>query len=305
MDFLFASEERCDYTTLQQGDLLIKNESLSAVIRQAHPYYADAEDYTHFLVLTQSCDLVRRNGKSKPKSPYITLCAVRPFSILLERQLPKFSIRSIDGIQICDKASEASAQQFLERMLHNTFDGIFFMRKESHSSITEDLCAFLALSVALRAEHYDSCVAAKVAQLDDIFAAKIGWSVGNMYSRVGTPDIEEHMSEADDYKSRFYEEALNSKAIWLSNIQYKQFAAELKKWQKANRGKEADFNQLLEIARNAGNDMDYIAERIIESLENNEIISLDPEAKEKAKNVIRNDDGLISILKKAWLHDRK
>jgi hypothetical protein len=301
MDFIFTPDDRCDFKSLQQGDLLIKNEQLCDVIRNAHPYYADADDYTHFLVLTQSCDLVRRGGKKTPKSPYITLAAVRPFSILLERQLPKFSFKSIDGIQICDKAKEIFAHQFLEKLLHNTCDGFFFIRKGCHPAISEDVCAFLALSVALRAEHYDNCLQSKVAQLEDVFAAKIGWAVGNMYSRVGTPDIEEKMPDAEAYKRRFYEDSLSSRALWLSNLQYKIFSSEVKKWQKVNPGKEATIAELLQIAETLESDMDFIASRIIHTLEDSKILCLDDESRAKAKNVIRNDEGLLSILKKASL----
>ncbi len=49
-------------------------------------------------------------------------------------------------------------------------------------------CAFLALSVALKIEHYDLCLAAKIAQLTGEFQAKLGWLVGNLYSRVGTKE---------------------------------------------------------------------------------------------------------------------
>ena len=76
MDFIFTKPNDVDYGSLRQGDLLIKNPHLKAAIAEAHKYYADTPDYTHFLVLTQSCDLVRR-GKKPPKSRYITLAAAQ------------------------------------------------------------------------------------------------------------------------------------------------------------------------------------------------------------------------------------
>jgi hypothetical protein len=301
MEFIFAPENDSDFTVLQQGDLLIRNDELADTIRLAHPYYADADDYTHFIVLTQSCDLVRRQGKKAPKSRYITLAAVRPFSIVLDRHFPKASFGSINGIHICDKSRELLLRNFLENILHNTVEGFFFIRKDSHPAVGEDVCAFLALSVALRASHYDSCLQAKVAQLTDVFAAKIGWAVGNMYSRVGTPDVEEWEEDAEAYKKTFYDEVLETKALWLSNIQYKAFSRELKKWQKANLGMEPARVDLLQIARGIGGDMDFIAERIIRTLESNGVMNLDEQSREIARNVLRNDEGLVSIIRKSVL----
>lgn len=58
--FLFKDSQNIDTNNLHQGDLLINAEPLSSAINQAHSYYATAEDYSHFMVLTQSCDLVLR-----------------------------------------------------------------------------------------------------------------------------------------------------------------------------------------------------------------------------------------------------
>src|SRR5215203_5095036 len=73
---------------LQQGDLLSRQDAFCDLIRQFHPYYLK-QDYTHFLVLTQSGDLVRRQS-GKVTAPYITLAAVRPLVLALEREAEKW-----------------------------------------------------------------------------------------------------------------------------------------------------------------------------------------------------------------------
>ena len=60
---------------LRQGDLLEKTEALEELLEEVHPYYLK-DTYTHFLIITQSCDLVRRNG-NPPKSRYVTIAGVR------------------------------------------------------------------------------------------------------------------------------------------------------------------------------------------------------------------------------------
>src|ERR1035437_4182653 len=85
MDFVFASPEQTEQNSLLQGDLLVRNEELQSILSQAHGYYAAAPDYNYFLVLTQSCDLVRR--RSKPTARYITLAAARPLTLVVDRFL--------------------------------------------------------------------------------------------------------------------------------------------------------------------------------------------------------------------------
>src|SRR6266852_5493718 len=188
MDFIFVSPPKMDRRSLLQGDLLVRNELLKSVLAQAHSYYAEAPDYQHYIVLTQSCDLVRRRGKP-PKSRYITLAAARPLSIVVDRFTARHRFTLEDfPVPLCNKISEIRARQLLERLIHNTEDGFFFLRKDSHPELVEDLCVFLPLSVAVRSEHYDQCLAAKIGQMEDIFSARVGWLVGNMYSQVGTPD---------------------------------------------------------------------------------------------------------------------
>ena len=73
---------------LMQGDVLRRTSELVAILQQFHPHYASHPDYKCFMVLTQSCDLVRRNG-DPPSSPYITLAAVRPVEEVLWREAAK------------------------------------------------------------------------------------------------------------------------------------------------------------------------------------------------------------------------
>src|SRR6266567_6106288 len=73
---------------LCQGDVLKKTDVIRAVLEQVHPHYLK-DDYTHFVVLTQTCDLVRREG-GRCGSRYITLAAVRPLEVAVRRELLKY-----------------------------------------------------------------------------------------------------------------------------------------------------------------------------------------------------------------------
>src|ERR1700679_1779586 len=64
-----------DAASLNQGDVLTRTPELDAVLTEYHPHYARHPSYRYFLVLTQSCDLVRRKGVP-PDARYISIGAV-------------------------------------------------------------------------------------------------------------------------------------------------------------------------------------------------------------------------------------
>ncbi len=174
---------------LQQGDLLKKNETLKAILADVHGYYTTKEDYTHFLVLTQTCDLIRRNAPCKAK--YITLAVVRPLDIVLNREFEK--IVELDLAQkgkVGGSKHRNKAKNFVESLLNNNINEYFYLHEESTKGLHEACCAFLRLSISIKIEHYDACLNARFLSLDETFQAKLGWLTGNMYSRVGTEEWE-------------------------------------------------------------------------------------------------------------------
>lgn len=276
MPFIFEEEDKIDRSNLLQGDILQRTESLRSVIRNAHPYYADtADDYDFFMVLTQSCDLVIRRGRP-PKSHYITLAAIRPLDVVMERLLQKAAEPIKDfPIIVCRKQNETNVRQYLERLLHNTVDGFFFIRKNSHPAIRKDYCVFLALSIALRAEHYGACLDAKVAQLKDVFQAKIGWLAENLYSRVGTPDISTENSDPKTYKEDFIREVLDQ-TVWVTPEQR---------------------SQLVELAKVSRTDDISQAKALVDQLKDDRLTVAERIADRLIKDVLKKDDLRDRIIK--------
>lgn len=190
----FTYKPNPDMQSLCQGDVLEITPELSVVLKEVHPYFLN-EQYKYFMVLSQGCDLVRRNGKNC-KTPYITLAAVRSYSEFLEKILlkGKFAEKNKELLLMDDKHKER-AYQLIERIYNNTEPEYFFLFKEEALEFQESMVAYLKVSIALKSdEHYDKCLSAKKIELTDEFKAKLGWLVGNMYSRVGTADWEGIMS---------------------------------------------------------------------------------------------------------------
>ncbi|MBQ8028179.1 MAG: hypothetical protein IJ262_02090 [Clostridia bacterium] len=186
----FTYKENLDQSSLCQGDLLEITDELKDVLKEIHPYFLN-EQYKYFMVLTQSCDLVRRKN-NKCKTPYITLAAVRSFDDFFESLLLKNKYAEcINGLLFMDSKNWEKSYQLLERMYNNTEPDYFFLYKDGSLGLTNSMIASLKVSIALKSElHYDKCLSAKVLELSDEFKAKLGWLVGNIYSRVGTTDWE-------------------------------------------------------------------------------------------------------------------
>jgi len=176
-----------DALKLFQGDILCKTEDLVAHLKKYHPYYAQHTDYKYFMVLTQSCDLYRRGG-SPASSRYITLAAVRPVEEVLRREAQKSQLKWQQEVGAIGSRANDKLKSFLESLFDNNKDGYFYVHSDLGLGIQYDCCAILQLSVALKIEHYEMCLAAKIAQLRESFQAKLGHLLGDMSNRVGTTE---------------------------------------------------------------------------------------------------------------------
>ncbi len=298
-DFMFEPISGIDREHLRQGDLLHRTQALAEALGQAHSYYATAESYTHFLVLTQSCDLVRRKGNCK--SRYITVCAVRPLSLAVERELQRFT-DPLEGCPVPVGSHEKNvlARQYLERVLNNTVDGIFFIPRGSAETIEEHMCAFLPLSVALRVDHYETCLGAKVAQTKEIFAAKIGSLASNLYVRIATPDMHERHDRKDvqAYTKRFLDELGYSSVLWLTPFQRAELESRVAAALAVSGETELTAEQTQQLVKTLPREADALADRSIEVLRSAGLIANDPETERKARNLLKNDNKFQRLAKR-------
>lgn len=203
---------------LQQGDLLRRTTEISKLLEEVHPHYErNSDSYLYFIVLTQSCDLVRRERGSPCKSRYITLAGVRPFFLALDRELESMQSPLERIAEACKSGSKERLRMFLERLLNNNEPTLFYLHENAALGIQEPCCAFLRLSIAIRAhDHYEKCLEARVTSLSKPFQAKLGWLVGNIYSRVGTEDWVPACESQDQFKLRI-SNLLDKACIWIDD----------------------------------------------------------------------------------------
>jgi hypothetical protein len=149
---------------LNQGDILQRGEALDPILEDYFPYYFLHQDYRYFMVLTQSCDLVRRNGDSCGAA-YLTLAAVRPVKDVLLLEAAKMQEPEVRGSNIVGAEARQKLAMFLESLMDNNKPGFFYLHPDALLGITEPSCAFLQLAISFRSQHYERCLAAKIAQL--------------------------------------------------------------------------------------------------------------------------------------------
>lgn len=190
---------------LQQGDILSRTDELLTVLKNVHSYFCD-ERYLAFIVVTQSCDLVRRK-EGACKARHISLAVVREF----DRVLPSLisEVCAFKNTKVLRSELKLEAREFVSRILdqNEQAKGLFYLHPSADAGIATASVAFLRITITLRQEHYDLLQSCRVGRLDPEFSNKLGWLVGNLYSRVGTPDWADH--EGNKHKDMLVKEYLD------------------------------------------------------------------------------------------------
>jgi len=194
---------------LEQGDILQLTGELRALFEAVHPHFCD-QKYTGFIVCSQSCDLVRRGKSLSAKAGYIALAVIRPLVQVTSKLLSE--VLGQLEVGIFDEKQKPDAKQFLQRLFNQNEQalGLFFLYQDADSGIAEEAVAFLRVSVSLRSEHYGKIIAARRGRLTAEFRAKLGWLIGNLYSRPATRDWRD-FAEGQQQVTRMVNEALQDR----------------------------------------------------------------------------------------------
>ena len=142
-----------NYSDLQQGDIIGRKDELLEVLKGVHSYFCD-ERYTAFLVLTQSCDLVRRK-RGECKARHISLATIREMDQVLPSMIQELSGSRYQSILLRERKSVA--EEFLERLIDQNEQarGLFYLHPAADAGIAVASLAFLRVTITLRQEHYD------------------------------------------------------------------------------------------------------------------------------------------------------
>ena len=198
---------------LAQGDILLPTDELERLFARVHPHFCD-QKYVGFMVLTQTCDLVRR--KDNCSARYINVGVIRQLDTLLPSLLGTVCKQIADGFFLKDSMLEG--KKLLSRIFNQNEQslGLFYLHPDADVGIGKSSVALLRVSVAFRVEHYQCLVEARRGRLRPEFGNKLGWLVGNIFSRVGTPD----WSDQPDGKKvvdQMTTQLLKEHAVWVAD----------------------------------------------------------------------------------------
>ena len=272
--------------TLKQGDILKRTKELDELISTVHPHYAGNE-YEYFQIISQSCDLVRRGSSKTCSSRYITLAAVRSLDTVVQRAVQEEAEANkqvrIGNVTWCSDKHKSRISQTLDSLFNNNDKNYFFLKALPEYGLSKDCCTFLRLSIAIRAtDHYEKCLDAKVIQLDENFQAKLGWLVGNLYSRVGTEDFVPGCLDTKEQFNDYINAVLDQHVAWVPATSF----AEFRKIYNANKDikspdeiKSEALNSLVEKKEER---LDHFVNMLVKTA------GVDAEGKEKIRNFLKS-----------------
>ena len=233
--------EEIDQKELMQGDVLMRTPALDALLKEVHPHFYNDKRNIYFIVLTQSCDLVIRDADGC-KSPYIVIAPVRSLDLVVERFINQFKSTEVRaGLPVLNMKANNKLREFLDRLFNNNETSFFYLHSEG-ASFPQGVVAYLNLSIAIRSNlHFQTCLDAKVLQLTDTFQAKLGWLVGQLYSRVGTKDWDRNEV------NKKIKSMLPDVAIWVDDNKVRELESKFKKSGKPEWSRDDISKALLEM----------------------------------------------------------
>jgi hypothetical protein len=230
-----------------------------------------------------------------PKTPYISVAAVRPLETALRREIGRYqhSTRERD-LGYCSEKKLGDYADFVERLLNNNASGYFYLHEDHEFGFPEPMVAFLSLSVAVKTDfHYDKCVRARVLQLKPEFQAKLGWLAGHMYSRVATQDWHEHEApEAFDARLNEVRDRLG--VLWCSNRLMEKIEKAAKRIRPGQLSHEEVVGIVSAHVEQEERKKDRVIQRVFEVLRELEIAE---PTRDEVKQVLEQDEVLTGIFR--------
>jgi hypothetical protein len=120
--------------------------------------------------------------------------------------------------------------------------------------------------------------------------------VGNIYSRVGTPDFGEVENNPKQFKEQFLDQMLYRRNAWMNSAQVAELKRRIRDWKREHVDDELSESDALEMMRDLPDIMDTLAHKAIQKLKSNGLITRDEKALNKAKNLLANDQIIRGLL---------
>jgi hypothetical protein len=281
---------------LMQGDVIRRTPEVENVLKKYHPYYFEKTENRFFIIVTQTCDLVRRSG-GDCASRYISLAAVRTLEWVLANELPRYFRNELEEkFGFLHQTQQNRFREFIGRLLNNNEPRFFYLHREPLIQWNQDLCAVLQLNIPLRSsDHYDTLLNAKIVQLIEPFQHKLGYLVGNAYGRIGTKDWTDFFG-TNTYNTQVSEafDMVKNMVEWLDNTEYKGLKKNLESLSSADQTEEAYEEALVKVKKTKERRIGDIVEIMEKAMSE---AGIKPDAIQDASQIARIDPRLPAVLK--------
>ncbi|MEW6347827.1 MAG: hypothetical protein AB1646_02085 [Thermodesulfobacteriota bacterium] len=172
---------------LRQGDVVPIKAALRDLLVDRYAQEIP-EEVSHVIVLTQSCDLVRRGSKGC-KTSTILIAPVLPLERVIVDQIAGYQSAIEAYAGFCRQSVRKDLRLFLARLLNNNVEDYFYLHPDADVGIVQPSCAYIRLCLGLdAAKYYEHLRQHRTVGLKEPFAHKLGWHMGYLYARVGTED---------------------------------------------------------------------------------------------------------------------
>lgn len=184
---------------LAQGNLIERTEAVDAILKADHAWCVNP-GCVALCVVTQSCDLQwryldpnqRKLETAEPHAFYVTAAVVKRFE------------DTVPAEEVADRFQQSRTVRRIQNFINqnDTSRGLFFLYRdkdvEIHDYWTVDLRALLTIPVSRKSkgDHYLDLVNSRFATLNPVFATRLGWMTGNLFSRASVEDWEFYEEEA-------------------------------------------------------------------------------------------------------------
>lgn len=178
---------------LWQGDIIDREKLVATNALRGHQDYIELrDDFVGFCIVSQTCDLVRIPGRRAPVD-FICLAVIRKLTDVFSAGTAK------------DKT-----KQLLERIINHreNKEGYFYLHTEPSVIVEDGAVVDLRTTFSLHEQHYEQILGARKLSLDEIFANKLGWMAGHLYSRIPNFEWNDLKADSEESAEQFVERML-------------------------------------------------------------------------------------------------
>jgi hypothetical protein len=178
-----------DTESLYQGDIIFIDDVIRENLIAYNKTKADTCDFT--IILTQSCDLVKRSELgNKCKAQLLHLGFLSSFDEYFVDNLSKYCENGLFGgkISIIEQGKAQKLQNNLERLFNNNLSDLFFIPEDNGQGLSSHYVVDLRDQCLISFNYYDNLLMNKRCELEEIYRAKLGYMVSQLFSRIGTKD---------------------------------------------------------------------------------------------------------------------